>query len=308
MTAAGDHAPHRLTCAWCEAPLSARVLSSGVAPCHACGSATTDPWPSDAELDAAYAGWYRPGGGRFSGPGDAVLRWARGRLAARLDRVAPAGPVLDVGSGDGALLDALGARGRNATGLERRSTRPDVEEAGLSELDGEWAAVVFWHSLEHMRSPGIDLAQAARLLAPGGVLVVALPDFASVQARVFGPRWFALDLPRHLVHVPGPALTARLERCGLQVERVSHLRGGQSTFGWLHGLVGTISRDLDLYAAIRTQRARERPLRCRSRVAALAAAGALLPAASLLALAEAAAHRGGTLYVEARKPADNVTR
>jgi hypothetical protein len=63
--------------------------------CSHRGVANTDPWPTEAELDAAYRSWYRPASGRFSGIGDAVLRRTRSRLARRLDRIAPPGPVLD---------------------------------------------------------------------------------------------------------------------------------------------------------------------------------------------------------------------
>src|SRR5205814_1029208 len=75
--------------------------------CPVCGVATTDPWPTPEELERAYADWYRPERGRFSGPGDALLRRSRGALAGRLDQVAPSGRVLDVGAGDGTLVDAL---------------------------------------------------------------------------------------------------------------------------------------------------------------------------------------------------------
>jgi len=105
-------------------------------------------------LELAYAGAYRPARGRFSGFGDAILRRTRASLARRLDRIAPPGPILDVGAGDGDLLDALRARGREATGVERSATRSDVVEADLQEIEGSWAAIVFWHSLEHLPQPG----------------------------------------------------------------------------------------------------------------------------------------------------------
>ncbi len=78
---------------------------------------------------------------------------------------------------------------------------------------------------------GRALARAAELLQPGGVLVVAVPNSDSLQARVFGDRWFALDLPRHLVHLPAETLVRRLNELGLRRGRVSHLRGGQVVFG-----------------------------------------------------------------------------
>jgi SAM-dependent methyltransferase len=288
------------SCAWCAAPLPGGA--AGVAVCRSCGAATTSPWPSDEALEHAYGNWYRPESGRFASLGDAVLRWTRSRLARRIEAVAPAGPVLDVGCGDGHLLDALHAIGRHAVGLERRSTRADVLARDLSQVEGEWAAIVFWHSLEHMREPGADLARAAELLRPGGVLFVAIPNFGSLQARAFGRRWFALDLPRHLVHVPAAALLPRLLQLGLGVERVSHLRGGQVVFGWLHGLVGALPGAGDLYEAIRRPEARAGDLSPARRAATLVAATALLPVAGALTAMEVACRRGGSVYVEARRP------
>jgi hypothetical protein len=263
--------------------------------------ATTDPWPTEAELDEAYGGWYRPDSGRFSGLGDRLLRFTRGRLARRLDRIAPAGRVLDVGAGDGALLDALAARGRAALGLERVATRPDVRAGGLEDVDGDWAAIVFWHSLEHLESPGAALERAAALLSSGGVLVVAVPNADSLQAHAFGDRWLALDLPRHLVHVPSGALVERLRSLGLEVERVSHWRGGQVLFGWLHGIVGALPGRPDLYDAIRRPEARRNETSGPTRLLVLAEAALVAPLAGLAAGAEVAARRGGTVYVEARR-------
>jgi len=263
---------------------------------------TTLPVPTDAELDRAYAGAYRPASGRFAGPGDAILRRSRAALAARLDRISPPGPILDVGAGDGHLLDALGRRGRRAVGLEREPTRDDVRATALSEVEGEWAAVVFWHSLEHLRAPREALAEAAARLRPGGVLVVAAPNAASLQAAAFGERWFALDLPRHLVHLPAPALVGGVQAAGLRVSRVSHARGGQVLFGWLDGLVGSLPGRPGLYDAIRRPEARSRPLSPGRRAATLAAGVALGPLAGAAALAEVALRRGGTVYLEARRP------
>jgi SAM-dependent methyltransferase len=290
----------RTDCAWCGAPLHGGKRLAGRRRCPACGVANADPWPSSAELDRAYAGAYRPRSGRFAGSGDALLRRTRSSLARRLDRIAPPGRVLDVGAGDGALLDALRRVGREAVGLERAGGRTDVTERDLGDVDGAWAAVVFWHSLEHLPEPGTALEQAAALLAPRGVLVVAAPNSESLQARAFGDRWFALDLPRHLVQLTGGALRRRLPGLGLRIERVSYLRGGQVVFGWLDGLVGALPGRPSLYDAIRRPEARFRPLSGRRRPAVLLAAILLLPLALLATGIEVAARRGGTVYVEAR--------
>ncbi len=288
------------SCVWCGAPLHKGERLPGRIRCLHCDAATTDPWPDEAELEAAYAGAYRPEAGRFSGPGDRLLRNSRGLLARRLDSIAPPGAILDVGAGDGALLDALHERGRDATGLERAATRSDTLARDVVDVDGRWAAVVFWHSLEHLPQPARALEHAARLLAPGGVVVVAVPNAASIQARLFGGRWLGLDAPRHLVHLSSGALLRRLAELGLAAGRVSYLRGGQVAIGWLDGLVGLLPGRPSLWNAVRRPGARYRRLSPAGRVYALLAGAVLLPVALLATGAEAALRRGGTVYVEAR--------
>jgi SAM-dependent methyltransferase len=164
-----------------------------------------------------------------------LLRRTRGALASRLQRILPPGPVLDVGAGDGTLVEAFVRHGRVAVGLEPYGSGPHIRHTEIEDMEGAWSAVIFWHSLEHLRRPALALSHAATLLLPGGLLVIAVPNATSLQARVFGDRWLALDLPRHLVHLNPSALLSKIEDLGLRVERVSYLRGGQVVFGWVHG-------------------------------------------------------------------------
>jgi SAM-dependent methyltransferase len=280
-------------CRWCGGPLDgAAERLRGRVRCPRCGVATTDPWPTPAELEAAYGEWYRPAAGRFSGPGDRLLQRARAQFARRIDELAPPGPVLDVGSGDGTLVNALRNRGRTAVGLERGDRE-------LHDITAPQAAVVFWHSLEHLPDAAGALAHASRILAPGGVLVVAVPNNDSLQAKAFGDDWLALDIPRHLFHLTAHALRTRMTELGLTVTRESHLRGGQVAFGWLHGMTGKLPGHPDLYDAIRRPEARQTAIAGGRRAATLGAAAILLPAAVLAAGTEAAARRGGTVLVEA---------
>lgn len=301
-------APAASRCAWCEHQFDdADDRLAGRTRCVRCGVATTSPWPSDAQLSEAYGDWYRPANGRFSGLGDKLLRRSRSALAGRLHRVLPRGPVLDVGAGDGTLVRAFARHGREAVGVDpyASANHPDVRDVSLEEMDGSWSAVIFWHSLEHLREPVRALRHAATLTAPGGVLVVAVPNAASLQARTFGDRWLHLDLPRHLVHISPPALVSEIEAAGFRVMRVSYLRGGQVVFGWLHGLVGKFfPGHPDLYDAIRRSEARQTAHSSLFRLYTLGAAVITLPAALVATGFEVAARAGGTVYVEARREPD----
>lgn len=271
--------------------------------------ATTSPWPSDEQLGEAYAVWYRPTGGRFSGAGDAVLKRTRSALASRLQRVLPQGPVIDVGAGDGTLVEAFRRYGREAVGVDpyASGSNPHVRAVEFEAMTGSWSAVIFWHSLEHLRRPVRSLRHATGLVVPGGVLVVAVPNARSLQARLFGDRWLALDLPRHLVHISPPALLSEIEAAGFQVERVSYLRGGQVLFGWLHGLVGRLPGHPDLYDTIRRSEARQAAQSPGLRLYALGAAVVALPFALVGTAIEVATRSGGSIYVQARRKQDQET-
>ena len=299
---ARTQAPPAIRCAWCDHQFDAADQHlTGRVRCARCGVATTSPWPSDEQLSAAYADWYRPESGRFSGLGDKVIRRTRSALADRLHRILPPGPVLDVGAGDGTLVEAFVGHGREAVGLEPYASGPHIRNAEVEDVDGTWSAVIFWHSLEHLRQPARALSHAAALLSPGGTLVIAVPNATSLQARALGDRWLAQDLPRHLVHLSPPALLAKIEALGLRVERVSYLRGGQVVFGWVHGFVGKLPGHPDLYDAIRRGEARQAAQSPAFRLYALAAAAAALPFALAATVVEVTARQGGTIYVEARR-------
>jgi SAM-dependent methyltransferase len=288
-------------CAWCGSPLDGTALRlRGRTQCPACGAATTDPWPSEEQLGQAYGSWYWPESGRFASIGDPLLRRTRALLAGRLDRIAPPGSILDVGAGEAVLIDALRRLGREAVGLERDSRRQDMRDDPLERVEGEWAAVVFWHSLEHLPEPGGAIREAARLLRPGGIVVIAVPNTDSLQAQAFGDRWLHLDPPLHLVHLSEQALRSRLTACGFEVERVSHVRGGQIVIGWLDGLVGMLPGRLRLYQALRRPEARSGALSAGRRAATLGAGVVLLPLAMAGAALEVGLRRSGTVYMEAR--------
>jgi SAM-dependent methyltransferase len=293
-----------LRCVWCGREFDERAKTTGrITWCGACGAGTTDPRPTPAELEAAYGDWYRPTGERrFSFAGDAILGRTRGLLAARIDRIAPPGRILDVGAGDGSLVDALAAQGRDALGVERNPLRDDFFDGELADVEGDdWAAVIFWHSLEHLPEPGEAMDQAARLLKRGGVVAVAVPNNGSLQADAFGLRWLHLDLPRHLSHLSQKSLESGLAKRGFRIGRVSQARGGQIVIGWLQGFVGALPGSPDLYQALRRSAARSAPQSTAKRLYAIAAGVALLPIAALAAAAEIIMRRGGTVYVEATR-------
>lgn len=232
-------------CAWCEQPLSRPALHSPWPQrCEHCGTRTALALPlqSDDKRRAQPA----RGPHRICTLGEAARRSARRRMASRIARVAPPGPVLDVGSGDGMLLDALRATGRLTTGIAgragggSRAPRSGIRDAEITELGGRYAAIVFWQSLGRLHAPATALDHAAALLKPGGLLAIAQPTPTRVQARALGERIVTPAAPRERVQIPPQALVERLRALGLQVDRFDHLLDRHTPGGLLHSLLGGV--------------------------------------------------------------------
>ena len=137
------------------------------------------------------------------------------------------GRLLDVGCGTGDLAAAFAKGGWSVAGIEPSVQAAEhAREAGVEAVtgtladapweDGHFDAIVFNHSLEHIDEPAQAIADAARLLRPGGLLAIAVPNFGSWHRRFFGSAWFQLDLPRHLQHFDRDSLAGLVRRAGLR--------------------------------------------------------------------------------------------
>jgi len=172
------------------------------------------------------------------------LRFLRG--------LAPRSRVLELGAGDGRFVSRLTNAGFEARGVEpsegavrmARARGARVERATAEELDLKPAsldAVVVWHALEHVRDPAVVIARIAGWLRPGGRVVVACPNLASLQARIGGDRWFHQDVPRHLTHFTAAGLVLLLERSGFGLERISHVIVEQNPLGMWQTLLNRVT-------------------------------------------------------------------
>jgi SAM-dependent methyltransferase len=151
-------------------------------------------------------------------------------LVERLAALAPAtDAALDVGCGFGALLAALSSRFDQALGLEldteiaaaaRRAYRVEVGSERLEELgaDGSFALVTMNQILEHIDDPRPMMAAARRLLAPGGVLWISVPQGASLGMALRRGRHPTVATHMHVNLFDAGSLRALVERAGLRVE------------------------------------------------------------------------------------------
>jgi SAM-dependent methyltransferase len=267
---------------WCAAAAAASCTSTRVPrPPRSAASTPTTTTPR-AEPAAPCSVSKTPGGDASS------ARSPAGWPSLRPDR----GRLLDVGCGSGELLEALRDDGWRVSGVEpsarsaeiaRTQRGLDVQTAAFDDAalpESSCDVVVLAAVLEHLHDPLAALIRARRLLTPGGlVAVLFLPRFDAPQARLFGPRWIGLDLPRHLYQFETRTFAAAAEAAGLRVIATEPYSRRHSPAFWT----------ASLFPGLQKQRLNLTARRAPGRAAAgKAAFAALTAAARPLARAEAA--------------------
>jgi len=303
--------------AWRKATASDPELAGrrdyDLARCAVCGTASTQVPPGGIPAPGLYEG------GTYAAPHRATDR-ALEPLRALMERdklrfvrgLAPGAHVLDVGAGDGRFVSRLRAAGFDARGIEpsergvrlARAGGAPVERATVEEAGQEPAtldAVIVWHVLEHVQDPVRVAGLIGGWLRPGGLLVVACPNLASLQARIGGDRWFHQDVPRHLTHFTAAGLRLLLERSGFRVERISHLLIEQNPLGMWQTLLNRITRHRDVAFRAVKRDLRRGPGVARDLALTAIAGVALAPVAVALELAAGLAGRGGSVVAVAER-------
>jgi ArsR family transcriptional regulator len=149
------------------------------------------------------------------------------------------GRLVDIGTGTGRMLELFGPGAERALGIDRspemlRLARAKLAEAGLDAelrqgdmyalpLGAESADTVIIHQVLHYaQNPAAAVAEAARLLSPGGRLVIV--DFAPHEREELR------SADAHLrLGFADEAMLKHLEEAGLDGRVVEHLEGGELT-------------------------------------------------------------------------------
>lgn len=121
------------------------------------------------------------------------------------------GSLLDIGAGTGAFAATMQQAGWQVTGLEPDDTarQQALQKHGLNLQSpdtlytlapGSFDVITLWHVLEHVHDLHGYFKRFGELLKPGGVLIIAVPNYTSRDAETYGQYWAAWDVPRHLYH------------------------------------------------------------------------------------------------------------
>jgi len=149
------------------------------------------------------------------------------RVIDGLETLVAPGSLLDVGCGEGDLLESAERRGWRIMGIEVSAAAAEAaRQRGLDVFTGTlrqaqlapdtFDAVSLLDVVEHFENPVAELAEAHRILRPGGILVVETPNWNSVYRRVLGRWWAALQPRVHVVYFEERTLSAMLRRSGFE--------------------------------------------------------------------------------------------
>ena len=244
MTAA--RTPRQIDCTICGHNLAHRVLevpdTDGATDatftlyaCDACGTGFLAPLPDQAALARRYQDEFfskadrRGALSRLFGRFEAMLFERRVRLVGRVLGDTP-GAVLDIGCGNGNFLHAMQRRGWTITGIEpsEHGAQRAGTDYGLEVINDDvfqvdlppesFDLITLWHVLEHVPDPIAFIQRIQSWLKPAGKLLIAVPNFSGIEARLLKTRWAFLDIPRHQYQFNMNSLVVIAERSELVVD------------------------------------------------------------------------------------------
>jgi len=244
--------------------------------CQRCGLIFLSPRPTPDSLAAWYPDSYAPYRPAIQDEANGLMRWMRHRRMRQRRRFVEgfAGPtpgrLLDLGASTGIFMGEMRSNGWQVMGIElnERAATYARERLGLDVICAELSqaqlpanhfdAITLWDVIEHTFDPAEVLAEVWQRLADGGIVALTIPNWESLDRRLFGRYWVGFDAPRHLHVFPSPVLEEMLREAGFAVEANRTTFGGYFTFvtslrTWLRahlppgGLLTGIEKAIDLH-------------------------------------------------------------
>ncbi|MDP4606518.1 MAG: class I SAM-dependent methyltransferase [Flavobacteriaceae bacterium] len=195
---------------------------------------------------------------------DRIYQWAKvqntkGKLNWVLAAAVSENPVhLDFGAGNGYFVQSVQAKGWKSYGVEPSVFGQTAAEqqglklyGSLSDLpEDKFDVITLWHVLEHVPNYLETLQKLVHRLKPGGQIIIAVPNYKSYDAHIYGTHWAAYDVPRHLWHFSAEYMQNLAAKYAMECLDHRHLwmdafyislvseQYAQSKWTWLKGFMG----------------------------------------------------------------------
>lgn len=147
----------------------------------------------------------------------------------------PKKSLLDFGCGTGEFLRVAKLNGWQTTGMEpsliaRQQSHPTIREdiqasiKNITDDNKTFQVITLWHVLEHVEDLNATLRALKQLLTQNGTVFIAVPNYASWDAKHYKQNWAGFDVPRHFWHFSMKSMTRLLENHAFTVVKVIPMR------------------------------------------------------------------------------------
>jgi len=206
-----------------------------IALCSDCGFQFTQDYPDEKGIGRYYESEeYVSHSNTSKGMYNKLYQFARSFMLQRKlsivnkITVKKGGSILDIGSGTGHFADTMKRGGWQVKGIEINDKAREFSKVqfGLDVISPDeisslrpesFDCITLWHVLEHFHDPFKYASEISRLLKPGGVCIVALPNSSSFDAEHYGKFWAAYDVPRHLWHFSPSTFRLFADKTGFKI-------------------------------------------------------------------------------------------
>lgn len=163
----------------------------------------------------------------------ALHKWIRALVMAPAylnPRLVERGAVLlDYGCGDGWFLESCKEQRLSLLGFERsaplannlckKTALPVYSDSQrlVSDFGGKVDVLTMHFVLEHLTDLAGAFRHVEKLLVPGGIFFITVPNIDSWEAKLFGRKWHGLDPPRHISFPNRRVVEELARRHGLEV-------------------------------------------------------------------------------------------
>ncbi len=144
------------------------------------------------------------------------------------------GSLLDIGAGTGYFANEMKKRAWDVSAIEKNSQARQFikdkwgieakDDETLSNLPGNsFDVITLWHVLEHLEHLNEVMEKLYSILKEDGILIIALPNSASYDARKYKIFWGGYDLPRHLWHFNPETFKLLASQHGFEVKKTKRM-------------------------------------------------------------------------------------
>lgn len=204
--------------------------------CVSCGFKFTNPRPEENKLgdyykSEEYVSHSNTNKGLINTAYQMVRKYTLLKKLQLISKFYKTGKILDIGCGTGEFLKTFKDAKWQTLGIEPSADVRKMaiekygldvkEEAEIKNLEASgFDVITMWHVLEHVPHLNDRIEDLKRLLKPNGIIIIAVPNCTSLDAKIYAENWAAYDVPRHLYHFSPKDIETVFKNHELKVFRI----------------------------------------------------------------------------------------